>query len=250
MSPGPFRTYSCRCVTSLGFALCLDAASEFQFVADGYLDRGADLLGVSVLRCWIATAFADTGPRSKNQPLRAESAVGRFLGMRWRSAPLVWRGDVRPVSWRGSGTVRRSGGGELRELQQGASRKHYPLAGVALAGLPLDPNVVVPAEQSDHCPHGIEGRITKLNKIADLKTKLSRVSHCHTIRARRRTRYWTLVPGAGNVQPTVASARFRLHQADSGTEIRLRTPLVLVSWLFLGYLQVGWGVASSPPTNL
>ena len=48
----------------------------------------------------------------------------------------------------------------------------------------------------------------------------------------------------------VASARFLLYQADSGTAIRLRTPLVLVSWLFLGYLQVGWGVESSHPTNL
>ena len=98
-------------------------------------------------------------------------------------------------------TARRSVGGGLRQLQQGASREHDPLPRVALAALPFDLDVVVTAEELDDRPHGVEGRIAKLNQIADLKTELSG-SHRNTVHARRRARYWTLVPA-----PVVTATR-------------------------------------------
>jgi len=89
-------------------------------------------------------------------------------------------------------TARRSAGGELWELHQGARGKHDPLAGVALAAPPFHPNVLIASEKLDHSPHGIEGRVAELNQVADLKSGVSK-SHGHTVHARRRTRYWTLV---------------------------------------------------------
>jgi len=71
-------------------------------------------------------------------------------------------------------TARRSAGGELGELQQGARGEHDPLAGVSLTAPPFHSNVVIASEKLDHRPHGIEGRIAKLNQVADLKTELSK----------------------------------------------------------------------------
>lgn len=53
-------------------------------------------------------------------------------------------------------------------LEQGSRGQHDPLAGVALAGLPLDADVLVAAEKLDHRAHGINARIAELDVVTHL----------------------------------------------------------------------------------
>ena len=66
--------------------------------------------------------------------------------------------------------------GELAggSLQQGSRGQHEPLAGVALAGQPLDADVLVAAQELDDGPDGVNGWIAELDLVTDLKTGVAR----------------------------------------------------------------------------
>ena len=124
MSPGPFRTYSCRCVTSLGLPCVLTRRYPCPWRVSSMLDRDC------FRRYWT---------KVQDQPLPAESAVGRVpvwsisLARRGgRSARHVAVRRVRPVclarQWDGA-TIRRwgaSGASAAREQRALSACRRSP----------------------------------------------------------------------------------------------------------------------------